>query len=192
MARSIISLIVLALAGAVFSLFTQPSYDQVQILNGQISQYNNALDKASELQKLKQTLLARYNAFNPDDVNRLMKLLPDHIDNVALILDLDNLASKYGMGLTNVDVTSSASRVNAAAAAIAVGGQKYDSQTLKFSTTGPYEDFKMFMSDLESSLRVVDLVSLSLTQGTGVDANGNFVSKPQFNYSVVLRTYWLK
>src|SRR6185503_20334763 len=139
--------------------------DSAQGTQGTIDQYNAALNKAAELQTLKQQLLTRYNSFSPNDLDRLQKLLPDHVDNIALILDFDAVAARYGMGLENVDVSTPASSgVGSGATGIAANaGTKYDSVTLKFSTRGTYPNFIQFLSGLEASLRVVDLVSLSLS-----------------------------
>lgn len=189
MMRTLISLISLVAAGGIFFMYTQPTYDSVQAANAKIAQYDEALSKASELQQLKQTLLTRYNTFDPAQIDRLQKLLPDHVDNVRLILDIDSLAGKHGMALQNV-VVSSAGSSNAQGSTGAIGASKqpYDSLTIKFTTQGTYETFGQFLSDLESSLRIVDLVSLSLArssatgQGTG----------PLYTYDITLRTYWLK
>lgn len=192
MTRYIISAILIAAAAGIFMFYTQPAYDSVQAANGQIAQYNSALDKAAQLQALKQGLLNKYNAFSPNDLARLQKLLPDHVDNVALILDLDNLAQQYGLALANVDVSQPASAATSKTAVGVAGaaGQKYDSLTIKFTTHGTYRQFTQFMTELESSLRIVDLVSLSIT-GDGSPAQGGSTD-PVYTFSINLRTYWLK
>jgi Tfp pilus assembly protein PilO len=202
MMRPIIAIIATALAGAIFFLYTQPAYDQVQATQAQIDQYNAALDKAAELQQLKQTLLSRYNAFNPTDLANLQKLLPDDVDNVGLILDLDNLASRYGLALENVDVSSSAAQTTAnqtAIGAVGTSDQKYDSLTLAFGTRGTYANFVQFMGNLQSSLRILDLVSLTVADDTGSAPGAGTAAKaaapvpePVYDYNITLRTYWLK
>jgi len=197
MTRSIFSVIALVLAGGIFFFYTKPTYDTAQETQSTIDQYNAALNKAQELQQLKQTLLTRYNSFNPSDLDRLQKLLPDHVDNVALILDFDSLAARYGMGLENVDVSTPASAAAGPGAVgiVGAGGQKYDSVTLKFSTRGTYQNFMQFLGGLEASLRVVDLVSLSLqpdSSGAIQAAGAAAATLPVYHYDVVLRTYWLK
>ncbi len=189
MTKYIISAILFASAGAAFMLYTRPAYDAVQAKLGENSQYDAALNKAAQLQAVKQGLLDKYNKFSPNDLERLQKLLPDHVDNVALILDLDNLASHYGLGLENVDVSAPASAATSKTAVGAVGaaGLKYDSLMIKFSTHATYQEFSRFLMDLEASLRVVDLVTLSIGDGGGTQ-NG----EPVYNFSISLRTYWLK
>lgn len=202
--RLVFAILGVVLAGGMFFYYTKPTYDAVQATQAQIAQYDAALDKAAELQQLKQSLLSRYNAFNPNDLDRLQKFLPDHVDNVRLILDLDSLAGRYGLGLQNVDVSGSSAATGAknqtAIGAISASGQKYDSLTLKFTTHGTYSAFMQFMTDLESSLRVVDLVALSISSNTPGSAavSGPLGSRPSgpteplYTYDITLRTYWLK
>lgn len=189
MMRTIVSLICVVAAGSIFMLYTKPAYDGVQAKNTQIVQYDQALEKATELQQLKQTLLSRYNTFNPADIERLQKLLPDHVDNVRLILDLDSLAGKHGMALQNVAVSSSENKTSTtqtASGAVGASKQKYDSLTIKFTTQGTYDTFKNFIADIEKDLRIVDLVSLDLSNASGSGQSTNYT------YDITLRTYWLK
>jgi Tfp pilus assembly protein PilO len=191
MIRYIFALIGVIIAGAIFFWYTKPTYDSVQGVKAESAQYDAALAKAAELQQLKQTLLTRYNSFNPTDLDRVLKLLPDHVDNVALILDLDNLAARYQMPIENVDVStpaSTGSTDNGGIATIGASGQKYDSVTIRFATRGTYTDFLALLNDLEMSLRVVDLVQLSLTP-TGPDERTGELT---YSYELTLRTYWLK
>lgn len=192
MVRTIFSFIALIAAGAIFFTYTKPTYDSLQSLSQSVDGYNAALDKAAELQKLKSNLLERYNSFDATQLDRLQKLLPEHVDNVALILDLDSIATRYGMALENVDVSTPAS---AAAGTTAIGaagasGKTFDSVTLRFSTVGSYTNFIQFLHSLEQSLRIVDLVTLNIAP-QAVPAGGD-ASTPIYHYEISLRTYWLK
>lgn len=194
MARTIISILCFIGAGAIFFMYTQPAYDEVQKTNGQIAQYDEALQKAAELQQLKQTLLSKFNTFNPSDVDRLQKLLPDHVDNVRLILDIDSLASKHSMAVQNVVVSNTqvAQGAQTAIGAVSSSKQKYDSLTIKFTTQGTYDQFRTFLQDLGQSLRIVDLTSLTVTRTTDSTTAIGGGSTPIFSYDVSLKTYWLK
>ena len=174
MMRTTISIICLLGAGAIFFMYTQPTYDSVQVASMQIAQYDEALTKASELQQLKQSLLSRYNTFDPAQIERLQKLLPDHVDNVRLILDIDSLAGKHGMALQNVIVSQNPAAQGAQSATGIIGASKqaHDSLTIKFTTQGSYDTFSRFLADLESSLRIVDLISLNIARG-GSAASAN-------------------
>ena len=186
--RYIFALLGLFIAGAIFFWYTKPTYDSVQGVKDESSQYDAALAKAAELQQLKASLLQRYNSFNPTDLDRVQKLLPDHVDNVALILDLDNLAARYQMPIENVDVSAPATAISGetGVATIGASSQKYDSVTLRFATRGSYDDFLSFMKDLEQSLRIVDLVQLNISPDALQEGPQNY------GYEMTLRTYWSK
>lgn len=190
MSRTLISLLFLGGAGALFFLYTKPAYDGVREIQVQITQYDQALSKAAELQRLKQSLLSRYNTFNPEDVDRLHKLLPDHVDNVRLILDLDTLASQHGFALQNVVVDAPTSAPVGSDQSMVIGPNRetYDSLTLKFATSGTYPDFTRFMKAVETSLRLVDVVSLNMD----ADASDPDTKEPRYRFDITLRTYWLK
>lgn len=188
MIRTIFSIVFLVASIGIFFGYTKPTYDAVQEQVTAAASYDAALTKAAQLQQIKQGLLSRYNTFNPNDIARLQKLLPDHVDNVALVLDLDSLASHYGLGLANVTVSQPKS-TQASTAIGSMAGQKYDSLTLSFNTSGTYDQFTAFIRDLETSLRVVDLESLSIDRGSGTQGDGG---APTYDYKITLRTYWLK
>ncbi len=189
MTRTILSLCILAASGAIFFLYTKPAYDSVRIVQAQISEYDQALAKAGELQKLKETLLSRFNAFNPTDIDRLQKLLPDHVDNVRLVLDLDTLANQRGFALQNVVISAPGTEtVPGREPVIGRDRQTFDSLTLRFATAGTYPKFVEFMKALEESLRIVDVVSLTLDPDSSATAGG----EPIYRYDITLRTYWLK
>ncbi|HWO07309.1 MAG TPA: type 4a pilus biogenesis protein PilO [Candidatus Paceibacterota bacterium] len=186
MVRTLFALIGIAGAIGLFFLYTKPAYDSVEALRMENESYDLALEKAAELQRLRQSLLSRYNAFNPADIERLHKLLPDHVDNVRLVLDLDTLASRHGVALQNVVISRPNTSTEGRSNVIGPTQRNYESLTLQFSTTGTYEQFKTFLIDLEDSLRIVDVVDLSIdplsTQGGDLT----------YSFDIILRTYWLK
>jgi Tfp pilus assembly protein PilO len=185
MTKGIISFVFLAGAIALFAFYTKPSYDGLEAVQQQIDQYDQALEKADELQRLKQSLLSRYNSFNPEDINRLYRLLPDHVDNVRLVLDIDTLASKHGLALQNV-VISAAATEDEAQEIIGPSFQEHGELSIGFATTGQYDRFVSFLTDLERGLRIVDVVQLKITP----TASGS--GEPVYRFDIVLRTYWLK
>lgn len=192
MGRFIIAILGFSASLAIFFLYTKPTYDSVKVLLAQNAQYDQALERAAQLQSLKQSLLSKYNAFDPADIDRLHRLLPDHVDNVRLVLDFDNLARKHSLAIQNVVVgreTKEGSAPGKPTSGDVIGGssKSYDSLTLKFSTQGTYSGFVTFMQDLQSSLRIVDLSSLTLALIGDKQA-----AEPLYRYDVTIRTYWLK
>jgi Tfp pilus assembly protein PilO len=180
--------IAVILAGAAFFLYTKPTYDAMQANQTLVSQYDVALNKVAELDKVRDKLLQQNNSFDPANLDRLQKFVPDHVDNIALILDIDGIASRYGMALQNIDVGGSG---NAATTDTAIhsSGSAYNSIIMKFSVQGSYDTLLAFMGDLQSSLRLVDIESFSLSPGNTQTPGSN---ARIYTLSLTLRTYWIK
>ncbi|MDB5188265.1 MAG: hypothetical protein JWO50_785 [Candidatus Kaiserbacteria bacterium] len=180
--------IAVILAGVVFFMYTKPTYDAMQANQTLVNQYDVALNKVAELDKVRDKLLQQNNSFDPANLDRLQKLIPDHVDNIALILDIDGIASRYGMALQNIDVGGGTSAASTDTA-IHSSGAQYNSITMHFTVQGSYDTLLAFMGDLQSSLRLVDIQSFSLFPGTTQTPGSN---TRIYALSITLRTYWIK
>lgn len=186
MVKFVIAGVGIIFAMGLFFSYTKNSYANVSIIKAQIAQYEEALQKAAQLDELKKKLIERRNSFSKADLDRLHLMLPDHPENIGLILEIDSLASHYGMALENADVTTNA---GGGASEQTVGGvigtaPSFADISIHFSTYGTYDHFKSFMRDLETSLRVVDLVSLSIQPDGTIPGS--------YHYDITIKTYWLK
>ena len=179
MIRLVTPIILVVIAIGLFFGYIDPTYIQIRELRAKDKTYNEALNQSKELQKVRDSLLSRYNTFSQQDLVRLKKLLPDHVDNVRLILDIDSIASKYNMRTRNVTISKAGTE---SAGVVGSNQSNVDSVVLSFSVAATYDNFIKFMKDLESSLRIVDLVGLSFSTTKG----------EAFNFNVSIKTYWLK
>ena len=183
MIRFLIPIVFVVVAVGVFVGYINPTYNETKVLKAQNAQYSDALDRSKELQAIRDRLLSKYNTFRGEDLDRLQKLLPDAIDNVRLILDLDNMASKYAMRTRNVSISNQNAGGAQGSGVVGADQSTYGTATISFTVVGSYETFLAYMRDLESSLRLVDIVAVSFSQTKDSDLN-------QYNISV--KTYWLK
>jgi len=76
MTRSLFSIVCFIGAVALFFLYTKPAYDGLVVHKKEIVQYDLALDKAAELQRLKQTLLSRFNSFDQNRRRSSVRPIP--------------------------------------------------------------------------------------------------------------------
>ncbi len=170
----------LTISLTLFFGFIDPSYDRVKELRVEESKYDQALDRSKELQQIRDQLLSKYNTFSDENKDRIAKLVPDHIDNVRLILDLDEIAARYGMRVLDVQIANDDSRQTKGQ--IGPSENSYESVILTFSVSGTYDTFRAFLGDLERSLRLVDVVGMSFSSNdTGI-----------YDYKVHIKTYWLR
>lgn len=179
MFKSAFPIVFIIAAVGLFYTYIDPIYNNIQTLLENEARFDEALDKSRELLALRDSLLVKRNAFSANDLDRLNKLLPDHVDNVRLALDLDGIASNYNMRIKNITVRQSSNRQ---AGALGSSQKQYESIVLGFSVAATYKDLLSFLKDLERSLRIVDVTQLSFNQPEG----------DLYEYRISIQMYWLK
>jgi Tfp pilus assembly protein PilO len=189
--RFVIPLILIAITVAIFLTFTSPMYGEVGTLRTQAASYNEALSNSNSLEKERDKLTAKFNAIGGENLERLNKMLPDNVDNIRLILEIEKVATPYGMALRDVkyntiDKTNTA--VMQAGAPVHESGD-YGVWDLEFATNGSYDNFINFIKDLEKNLRIVDIASIEFSSDSTTAAGGIADS---YLYHFHVKTYWLK
>lgn len=180
--RNIMPIIFILAGIAVFFFYTNP---QFQALKGNISDQNQIVEannKAATLRAVREKLTTDRNKINQTDVDKITKMLPDGVENVGLIIDIDNIASKYGMRIRNTKVNDTGSTKASTVAIAGPDTKKFGTISLSFAVTSTYENFIAFLRDLEASQRLVDVTSLTFASN----------KEGRYEYNVTLQTYWLK
>jgi len=182
MSRFIFPTILILISGGLLFFFVNPTYSRINEIKQGTSAYDSALNKSKELQALRDSLLAEYNTISSTNLDKLKKMVPDHVDNVRLIIEIDSIASRYGMTVQDATLSSQSESENDDVRSIFEASvDKKQSMTLSFSVVAPYESFLSFLRDLEDNLRIVDIESVAFS-ASDIDLN---------EYTVTLKTYWL-
>lgn len=194
MTRILIAIILLVGAGTVFFMFTEPLFSRplsidndgvidggIRALNAKKSQLNIALETASNIEEEIGKLNSKYNNLGRDQLERLNKFLPDQVDNVQLIIDINNIAASHGMTLKSLKLKSENNQ-DAASVIQRAGSLETGTVSLAFSVSGPYQVLRDFLADLARSLRVVEINNLTFGSA----------DKDFYDYSIDLKTFWLK
>src|SRR3989338_7805341 len=100
--RFILPVILIGVSITAFFMFSNPIYGEIAQLRVQTASYDEALNNSKMLENERDKLTAKYNSINPEDLVKLEKFLPENIDNIRLILEIEQLASPYGMTLKDV------------------------------------------------------------------------------------------
>jgi Tfp pilus assembly protein PilO len=180
--KSTLPIILILASVGLFFFFTNKQYELNKSLKAEVSKYEQALGKSNEVLKKRGELQEKYKNFTQADLASLRKLLPDHIDNVQLILDISGIAQdpKHNMKISKIKISED--QVVDKNAPIGPNTSPYSSILVSFRTSATYEQFKDFIREMERSLRLVDVTSLSFkADPKGVN-----------EYAVTIRTYWLK
>lgn len=197
----------------VFLLVIVPKYDEAKAIKADIATYTASIATATKLKQSRESLVTKYNSIPKADLDNIKTLLPDSVNNIKLIIQIDSLATKNGLtSLRNVDYNSDQ---NTGAGATATptatpgpsptpgtvagagnfpAGKKnpYGEFVMTFTTTGQYKNFLAFLSDMEQNLRIVDVTSISFSGGNNAAGSATSTeSSTDLTHKVTIKTYWL-
>lgn len=180
--KLLIPLILVIAAVGLFSTYTNSAYQGAKALQAQVGALNQALDQAKDLKSERDKIGKVYNTISPDDIQKLERMLPDNVDNIRLIIDINHIASTRGLTLKGIALGSvSDSKSARSATAVGSSGEAVGSVSVSFGVTTTYENFLLFIQDLEHSLRMIDIEKISLHSSGG----------PNYDINITIRTYWL-
>lgn len=192
--RFAMPLVFIGIAIAVFFAFTNSIYGEISMLRDLSLSYNEALGNSKALENARDELTAKKNSIDPDKLAKLEKLLPENVDNIRLILEIEKIALPYGMALKDVKYNTEADASKSGAAVVGGAaqnrGKDYGVWDLEFSTAGSYSNFLNFTKDLERNLRIVDISSITFSSSESGGINP--ASSESYKYNFKIKTYWLK
>lgn len=99
----LLPIVLIGVAVGSFVVITQPIYAEILTMQEEADAYAKALDNSAELQKERDRLTKKYNSFSVEDMDRLLKMLPNTVDNIQLILEIQEEAAKRGIIVRNVE-----------------------------------------------------------------------------------------
>ncbi len=173
---------------------SENSKKSIKELKVEKERYLEALEKVREIERVRDGLLAKYNAIQGSDREKLSKMVPENIDSVRLIIDINNIAAVYNFFLKDISIGQAPSTpVRREGMDLGSIAQKsYPYVTLSFSISGTYNNLIAFLSDMERSLRIIDVESIKISSAkdTEIPIKGK-VAEPNYNMLVTLRTYFM-
>ncbi len=169
-------IVIIGVSAGLFFMETSPILDRIAEVEKTRVSLAEAVQSNDQFQALLKEKNVIFNQIDETKKAQLVKFLPDSIDNVRLIIDINKIASDFGMTIRNISIKGGDQ------SALGPDSRSYGVATLGFSVSGPYQTFKKFLGALETSLRLIDVTSLSFSAG----------DKDQYEYNVEIKAYWLK
>ncbi len=181
--KNLMPFILILAAIGIFFTFIDSQYENVKMTKEEIRENDRLLGLALQLRDEREKLQVKYNSIGEEQRNKLKKVLPDTVDNVRLILDIDSIASSIdsGISVANISVQEDQNQ-NQDSRIVDRSGRDFGKIGMSFSVSADYNTFKEFLQALEDSLRLIDINSFSVQAGEGLF----------YNYNVSLDTYWLR
>lgn len=196
MNRNITAIILIVLAVGIYLTFTRAKLAEVNQVRAVNAQHLLAISNADKLIKVRDSVLNDYNALSAEDRLRLDKMVPNTVDNIRLIIDLNSVALRHGFSLRNIKASTSNANKNTSSMKQVQdssihqdGTMSYiptpvlDTVMISFSVTAPYQQFIDLLRDLEANLRIMDTTRLAVSAGS---------NPGMYDFSVELKTYWLR
>ena len=188
MNNRILPVLVLIFSAGIFFMYVNPTWSgSIASAKASIANDNQVLVTANQYTAQQNELASAKNAIDPADLARLSTFLPDSVDNVGLILDMNALAARSGLSLSNIDIATDAT-VSSGSANTATTGtapttsiNPVNSVDLSLSAVGTYTAFQSFLQGVEKSARILDVRDIVIAgSSTGV-----------YTYKMTVRLYWL-
>ncbi len=172
-------ILAVGVAFALFYFYIDPTYTNIKVERERLSTLESSLEKTAQLTEERDALISKRDNIPPNDVARLEKLLPDHVDNIRLVLDISKMAESHLMRLRNMSIDDANQNANALTS---TDQNAVESLVLSFSVSGTYATLRAFVRDLEQSLRIVDIESMRLSAtDSGI-----------YELNIAMRTFWVK
>jgi restriction endonuclease S subunit len=137
------------------------------------SQYDATLAQADSLAQQAEKLQSQYNHISDDTKQKLAVMIPENIDPVRLIDEIDFILKKAGFTSLDIGYTDTGS--------LDKGRTGY---TISFSVKGNYTKFKDLLNTLEKSLRTFSVQAISFSSPDNPTDLTNF--------QVRMETYYMK
>lgn len=177
--KSFTPLILIGICIGAYYLYVSPTYTEIKNLQVQKDSYTETLAKAKDVIVKRDSILASYNSLPEEDKNRLNKFLPETFNNVIMANHLNSIANQHGMVIQNIIFTQQMPLNTGEEAST------YKIHTASFFIVGSYENFLVFLKDLELNLDLVDIIKLTIA----ADAKNPKVQNLKFTFE--LQTYSL-
>lgn len=174
------AIILLLISAGLYYTFISPWYGKVEARRAEAAQYKEILKSVEALSEKRDELLLKYNAIPKNELANLETVLPDNINTVELALDLDAIGSKYGVLLKSIKTVE---KDQSTATIIATPTGAYEKVRVSFVFVSSYENFRRFIEDLERSMRIIEVRSVSFISNDDSALN---------EYKIEIETYWLR
>lgn len=144
-------------SGVGMSFYTPASEStSIMVYQGQINQFDNTTKKAKTLIDKHSRLMKSYQTLDKSVLDSTKKSIPDTVDELPFIIELQRLINKQGLDPGKISLTPASDQ-----SSIKV-------LTFSFTTKGSYESIKDLISVFEQNLRFMVIRRLSITSPTVV------------------------
>jgi len=174
----------------------RPEFSEIQAMQDQLAEYNNALDKADQYNRALQEKISQANNLPNTDLAALDQYVPNRVDIVRVSRDVVNIVEGSGLLLIDVEVGESSSvtveNANAGVSQSARTGGSLEEeakrqlavQPFTIEAIGTYTNMKSLLRAVEQNAYPMRIVGISFTNQSESDSR-------LLSYTIDVETYAL-
>ena len=151
--RSTIQIVLIIISVVIVMTYIKPTFESMQSTQEEVGEYQEALASAESFNAELQRLLSVANSFSTSERRALERYIPDTIDTIAVMRDIETIVENNDMLLSGLSAdqsdSQSAGRVSAVQNPDAEGIPTYEVNPHVFTVgvTGTYSQFKSLLRD---------------------------------------------
>jgi len=191
MSKNLFNVLLVSMAVGLYYLAINPLYTGIGMvwqpkqgigaLRALDTQYADALSQAEELYAQAETLSTEYGSIDDELKAKMKVMVPDDIDPVKLLSEVNGIANQQGVGLSDLRYTKNGDEKDEKNMAQKGGSGYY---TVAFSASTNYAKMKDLLESLETSLRLFTVTRVTLKAPTDGGSLNDF--------EVELKTYYIQ
>ncbi|MEM9336376.1 MAG: hypothetical protein AAGA35_00785 [Patescibacteria group bacterium] len=131
--------------------YVMPTFAEIRQVQDDIAELDRATAQVAEVNTLLADLVAQVSAVSADDRLSLIRFMPDTVDQLRVLRDIDTIAQESNVileGLSVGDVTEGDSSTSNVVNALP---DSFTSYRFDVEVTGTYESIKQFLLNLEQN-----------------------------------------
>lgn len=222
MIKPILSLIVIVISAGFAFLYVRPAYERLDTKKADLAMLDETLTNADEVQKIIHETKRNMESITPAEYTRFEAFLPEKIDEIRFVNNLVHMGVQRNIAVGEIkilDTQTGGAGGNTASAASATAGvskvfslnqlsddvttntpskndelaKDFSSRKVGFSFVASYPVTLLFLGDLERSLGLINVNSLTLEEykDTPKDKKTTGSSVPLYRSTVEIETYSL-
>jgi len=189
---TLFSLIFIFFAFFIFVTLIRPSYEETQKLRFEVLSRQNFLQNQKLLTEQFKKLISQYNDQKEVEEN-ISLILPQHpaigeaLTQISGISDLNRLnVLSFNIGKPLIQSYSSSDIYSTSTQIIKPLG----TIEINFKAVGSYNDFKNFLNQLETNIRIFDVKTLNISPALVISGDKNRPQSKILSYDISVITYY--
>ncbi len=188
LSSALISILLVVAALLVYFDFIIPAYQDLQTAKGQEVSQAALLDNEKKVVTQVQNIIKAFQG-QSQSAAQVNLALPIGQNISGALAQLYGLAAADNVGMDSISIAAGIVPQAQAAAGNIV--KPMGSVTFQLTVQGTYENFKTFLKDLETNIRIFDVKGFSVHPGVVLaNRRGGTITQDNFIYNLTIATYY--